>query len=400
MNNARKTLQPKRILYLGIALATLIVITAACSGKSSVDPASLREPIVSGTDISDDLFSYQININGRTYTVPCPASDFLENGWILSSDQDLAPGESQNYGTMRKANYSIKVGIYNAGTEKAKMSKCVVFDVTAHVLDSPQVILPGGLLFDQYTKESDLISLYGHPDKKYDNPDSTSYQYGKDIDNAISFGLHEPGTSEKFNDSYVRITSSKDAVDETRPDYSDVAATDIADALDSFQFVIDGQVFTVPLKVTELTENGWELQGENGVLKPDYYAIGRIFRKGDTEIWSYIYNPTDRELLYSEGVVTRVELQFSRGFPYIILPGNFIFDKFTTAQEIMNQYGEPFEIKNNESSTVLSYKRGAYSIYKYIEFEIALDDSYLISTHNKVTFVNFNTEAEPKGEGI
>ena len=122
MNNARKTLQPKRILYLGIALATLIVITAACSGKSSVDPASLREPIVSGTDISDDLFSYQININGRTYTVPCPASDFLENGWILSSDQDLAPGESQNYGTMRKASYSIKVGIYNAGTEKAKMS--------------------------------------------------------------------------------------------------------------------------------------------------------------------------------------------------------------------------------------------------------------------------------------
>ena len=95
-----------------------------------------------------------------------------------------------------------------------------------------------------------------------------------------------------------------------------------------------------------------------------------------------------------------MELQFSRGFPYIILPGNFIFDKFTTAQEIMNQYGEPFEIKNNESSTVLSYKRGAYSIYKYIEFEIALDDSYLIPTHNKVTFVNFNTEAEPKGEGI
>lgn len=400
MNDTNQTVQLKRILCLVIALTALTVIIAACSGKSGADPASLRAPVVSATDISDDLFSYQINIDGHTYTVPCSASDFLENGWDLRSDHDLSPGESENFGSMEKSNYSLHVGIYNAGTEKAKMSKCVVYDVTAHVTEIPKVILPGGLLFDQYTQRSDLISLYGQPDDTFDNNDSTSYQYGKDLDAAISFTLREPGTSETFNDSYVRITNSKTAVVETRPDYSDVAATDIADDLDSFQFAVDGQVFTVPFKVTELTEKGWELRGENGVLKPDYYAMGRVFGKGDAEIWSYIYNPTDREILYSEGVVARVELQFSHGFQYIILPGNFIFDKFTTVQEIIDQYGEPFEIKNGESSTTLSYKRGPYNIYQYIEFEIALDDGYLPPTHNRVTFVNFNTTAEPKGEGI
>ena len=68
----------------------------------------------------------------------------------------------------------------------------------------------------------------------------------------------------------------------------------------------------------------------------------------------------------------KLELLF--GVNYYILPGNFFFDRFTTIQDIIDQYGQPDEStewKNYIGMTYLS-KTGSQNS---IEFVIARVDS-------------------------
>ena len=70
-------------------LLTFILLTAslaACHTKKKQEEMEEKT-------LSDDLYSYQVSIDGHVYSLPCPVSEFEEYGWVIDDDRELKPGD-------------------------------------------------------------------------------------------------------------------------------------------------------------------------------------------------------------------------------------------------------------------------------------------------------------------
>ena len=84
-------------------LLTFILLTAslaACHTKKKQEEMEEKT-------LSDDLYSYQVSIDGHVYSLPCPVSEFEEHGWAIYNDSDpavefLASGETNEQCYLKK----------------------------------------------------------------------------------------------------------------------------------------------------------------------------------------------------------------------------------------------------------------------------------------------------------
>ncbi len=232
--------QKMTALLLAVIIMTS-ALTACRKTKSNAEEtgADSASSAVEKT-LSDDLFSYELSIDGHVYSLPCPVSEFEEHGWVIHDDNDLS-------------------------------------------------------LLDR----------------------------------------------------------------------SKIQKVDIADELDSCQVWIEGNLCAVPMKFNEFTQYGWK-------VKEDSYGT---YVKNDKELWIGMKTTGELKQPHEDSLITEFYIRFDNGFEYVILPGNFIFDKQTTAQEVINQYGQPDE-------PIYNYYNGYELIYhlnesgsSFIRFSIPRPDN-------------------------
>lgn len=119
-----------------------------------------------------------------------------------------------------------------------------------------------------------------------------------------------------------------------------------------YTFTLNGDTYTLPCKVTDLTENGWDLG--SGTLDADSYARTIGYYKGGSEYVSFeVMNDTKEDGVdLSELIVVSVKVTQSfldtEGYEFEtadgICPG-------MTLDEIKELYGEP----SSENSSYISY---------------------------------------------
>lgn len=119
-----------------------------------------------------------------------------------------------------------------------------------------------------------------------------------------------------------------------------------------YTFTLNGDTYTLPCKVTDFTENGWDLGG--GTLDANKYASTIGFYKGGSEYVSFeVLNDTEEDgVALAELKVVAVKVTQS----FVDIEGN----DFVTADgirpgmtldEVKECYGEPF----SENSSYISY---------------------------------------------
>lgn len=179
------------------------------------------------------------------------------------------------------------------------------------------------------------------------------------------------------------ISSTADNKDNSKSSEENSKSSDLF----SFKVSIDGNEYKLPCAFSEFKANGWEINGEDGSIKPNTKLLNGQIKKGDMKLYVQLLNTTSETLKYSECAVSEITVNLTY-CPSITLPGNFVFDENTTVEDVIAKYGEPTE-KNDydkyDTYSVLTYKK---DVYQSVKFTIYSSESSTPSKYNSVSIEN------------
>ena len=186
------------------------------------------------------------------------------------------------------------------------------------------------------------------------------------------------------------FSTDKDGKETTESAAESIEETSSAsgqDALFTWKIKLDGVDYTLPFDVSELIANGYEIDPDKDEnLNSRTYTIGAPNPKKDGKSLSVQYwNPTSEAKKYSECKIGQISVEVQSEHE-IILPGNFIFDKRTTVEEIIDQYGQPYELQDFGNSYHLHYKLNQ-SGSSFVTFFIAREDNAAISPEERTVII-------------
>lgn len=253
----------------------------------------------------------------------------------------------------------------------------IITNLHAEVKDDMTVTLPGNFVYGSTTTVEDIIAQYGEPVKQDDLDNFIMLYYITQYDKEIRFAIYKNNSDYTMNNS-VTIRNTEYAEGETAQSSAEAESVSISDRLDSFQFSLDGHLYTLPTTYDEFEQNGWKLWKEEA----RYYGSAEYLRKGDQEISICVVNTSGETLNYVDCPLFEVDMQ-----PYccksIILPGQLVFDKNTTEQDVIAKYGQPTTRSETDDSVTLQYD---FDVYQFAQFSFAKPESDISPEYNHVRF--------------
>ncbi|MBQ9156189.1 MAG: hypothetical protein IJ137_05365 [Eubacterium sp.] len=185
--------------------------------SSNEIPAYLSE-YKAPASVGEDFDSSTFTLDGTVYQLPCPATEFIKNGWNIENSEDLPRRRSAINRPMEKNGVIIHVTFYNYADCWAKLENCAVTSIEATVHGDydpiPNMQVPKGINFNmtksqlksaisgsslQFSKANTSSSLSYTFDSLYDDSDEEYYakfSYDKEkgmIDSIIISGSKWPG---------------------------------------------------------------------------------------------------------------------------------------------------------------------------------------------------------------
>lgn len=231
-----------------------------------------RGEVNTPSELSDDLYSFQISIDGTIYQFPMWASDFEALGWTYAGDatRTLASNEYTVAETWKKGNTSVYTKLANLSMNTVSMKDCMVagIEVDEYLLkdSDSEIILPKGIQYGVSTKE-DVIAAYGDPTYEYDGDNWYKMGYEKDYYQEIFLYIStETGKLCQIElENMIELEGADNSVDATVPDVvkNYKAPTALGDDLYEFDIELEGKLYTLPCPVSEFLANGFTINEDN-----------------------------------------------------------------------------------------------------------------------------------------
>lgn len=148
--------------------------------------------------LSDDLYSFQIQVGDDVLTAPMTYAEFTASGWKLSSDSDAEQKLDPNqytWLTFTKDGLNLTADIINLGINQAAVTDGIVggFTIDASYdfnLDMCAVTLPGGIEMGKATRK-DIEAAYGTPSDLYDGDLYDQMTYSKDTYSEVELYVYK-----------------------------------------------------------------------------------------------------------------------------------------------------------------------------------------------------------------
>lgn len=315
----------KKILST-ICLLLMPIILLGCGNKNSekevkadqqVEETNTSQEKETSATQSDDLYSFQITLNGKLYTLPADYSEFEQNGWNykgVDSDKKVAPNQYTIGDAMKNGDMQVYAQLVNTGKDELSLKECKVGKIQVCSLDTKKGVtigLPKGINFDS-TKD-DIIKAYGNPTRtdERDTMTNMTYEIGDYQSVKITFD-NKLGKVYEFD---VQNFTEKSAVSSKKSSSSDAsgsatgynAPTELTDDLFSFNIKYDGVLYHMAPPLSEMEKNGWEIQNapKDDVASRDF-SSGVILRKGNQTLRTSIYNNSSKATSAENCVVTDI----------------------------------------------------------------------------------------------
>ena len=149
--------------------------TANESETASTDTAK-EDNSKEATELSTDLFSWQVSIDGVIYTLPCEFSEFEKNGWELfvkkgHEDEGIMGANCNGSIEMKKGEDRITVWLQNTTDEDLDYSKCPVVEVELFlekIKSDMEVVFPNNLVASKDITKEEVIEKYGEPAEEFE----------------------------------------------------------------------------------------------------------------------------------------------------------------------------------------------------------------------------------------
>lgn len=137
---------------------------------------------------------------------------------------------------------------------------------------------------------------------------------------------------------------------------------ELPEEMSSFTIAIWGETYQLPMTWQAFKEKGWEYQGEEEeVVASASYLQGEILEQNGSSLTVNIMNPQTTEQAIAKCYIAGLQIDASTpegSGIYVNLPGNIVLQK-STLEEVKEQYGEPVDVFEGESETLLTYEYGA-----------------------------------------
>lgn len=181
----------------------------------------------------------------------------------------------------------------------------------------------------------------------------------------------EDNTSSKVTDSDIDKTEIvESAVEEEQ------------NILFTWKINLDGVDYILPFDFSELKANGFRLdKTDDWPLNGRSYSVDAVCPMIRGKFLRSLYwNPTDTPMKYSNCKIGQIEIDVKSRYK-LILPGGLKFDINTTPQDVIDMYGDPYRLSEQDTYTEITYMQGEFSrvdFYFYTQDEKMKENNYVI----------------------
>ncbi len=380
-------------MFLMLTIAMLSLSLAACGEEEKKAETKKTETKKEETKketksevvkVSDDLYAFEVLLDGKLYKLPIDYSELEKDGWKTDEDisQTMEPG-SYSMGTpFTKGDQKISVSFVNNGVDVKPMSECQVGGIESQYYDEenvPNISIAKGIEIGSTMDE--VIEAFGEPTDKSESETYTELTYSNDSYKDVKIEV-DPETN-KVTDISVRNLISEEEPAASTADSGDApevvknyqAPTSLGDDIFSFQVNYSGNLYKLPAPVSAFEANGWVVEGDMSQQIPagQSLAIGYSIRKDNKVCPVYLTNYADTATSVSNCFVTHIKTdQHDAAIPMELPKG--ITEKSTGA-DVLAAYGEPTE--REDTSSFVYYIYGTYP--SEISFTVNKDDDTISS---------------------
>lgn len=286
-------------------------------------------------NLSDDLYSFQLQMDGVVYQFPMTYQQFISQGWTYLGDlkTTLDPNQYTVAERFKKGDYEVYISFVNFGMDTTTLDNCLVAGISMDqylVKDNGlNITLPGGIKYMESTLE-DIIAAYGTESSRYDGSLYTklTYEYDSYQDIELSIDLEKKVLNEISITNLIETEETKNNTQEVSNEIPEIvtkyqAPTELGTNIQSFIVLFDKNLYHIPAPVSEFVKNGWvikESDTDMTVKAKDYGWV--TLRKDNQELRGIANNYSEKattiENCFLTTVVgdkntTNVEIEIQKG---------------------------------------------------------------------------------------
>ena len=414
----------KKAILLVLMMVLMLLVTACASGggrnrgndrdsrRDDVEDTEIEEdveedddeveeeekvtettPATAPSELSDDIYSFQVSVDGTVYQFPMWAKDFAALGWTYDGDdsQTLTSNQYTVAETWVKGDLEVYTSLINLSMNEVTYKDAAVGGITFDEYDlkdtNVQIVLPKGIQFGVSTRD-DIIAAYGEPTDEYDGSMYYNMTYEYDYYQEIDLYVYkETGTLDKIEiRNFIELEGADNSVDSTVPDVVKEyqAPTELGSDLYAFNIQLEGKLYKLPCPVSVLVENGFKIVEENSQMEIGADSYGWIELLYNNQTYRCIVDNYANYATVAENCfVTTMESSIYGPEFDLVIPGNIkVGDAETDVVEIIKNFNYEaetsgdftyYEISDPEGSSLAGYeltvKEG-----KVISIDVQFDD--------------------------
>ncbi|MCD7745801.1 MAG: hypothetical protein LUI13_11090 [Lachnospiraceae bacterium] len=286
-------------------------LTAEASGgeetESAAETMAEEEPEIdagaeSGTE-GASWTDYQITIAGEVYALPMMYEEFVSYGWSLQDEtEDTLEPYSYSFYSFQKDDMMVTAYVLNLGINTMPIEECIVAGISIddyYWSDLEETVeLPCGIVLGESTLE-DIEAAYGTPTDTYEGTQYTQYTYEEDYNQEIELQVFlESGVLEDIRmENFVEPEGFDEGEMSTETPQSVLAYTkpeSLSSDLSAYEIEIDGDCYELPVPVSVLLEDGWEIDADDSdsVIVAQYFGWVTL-RKNNQSFSAIVTNDED-----------------------------------------------------------------------------------------------------------
>ncbi len=295
---------------------------AAPTAQPSEAPTELPTPASPAAEVnlSDDLYSFELALNGVVYTLPAPFAQFAQNGWTGENltSKSLNPSSMTLLDVVANGPQQIYISFCNNAMDVLPYDQCNVGSISldrTQASAGAQLVLPKGISLGA-TYEA-VVAAYGQPTDLFDSgtAKSLTYQSGTysvvtiDIDSATNqvYQIKVENLIPKPN-AKAQATAAPAASSETPASvgaYQAPAA--LGDNWNAFNVKYAGTLYHLPAPVAAFVANGWVVESNaNDLVAGQSSTVGIVLRKENETLRTTVRNYADAAQPVANCFVTSV----------------------------------------------------------------------------------------------
>ncbi|MBQ8039946.1 MAG: hypothetical protein IJ274_08785 [Lachnospiraceae bacterium] len=345
------------------------------------------------SELSDDLYSFQVSVDGTVYQFPMWASDFKALGWTYDGDgsNTLTANQYTTAETWVKEDAKVYTSLINLTMNSVTYEEAAVGGITFeefYLKDCDmEIILPKGIQY-KVSSRDEIIAAYGEPSSEYEGDLYYKMTYKYDSYQEVNlYVFKETGTMDKIEiRNFVELEGGDNSVDPTVPDVvkNYQAPSELGDDLYAFNIQLEGNLYTLPCPVSVLVENGFKINEANSQMEIAADSYGWVELSYNNQTYRCIVdNYADYATIVQNCFVTTMETSIYGPKFELVIPGEIkrgdtessMLEKIKKFNYEVSTSGDftYYEVTNPEGSPLAGYEISVKE-GEVISIDVSYDD--------------------------